>query len=166
MSTEKKTKVNLEKSSLEGPIDENELQITKLFSSLPKSFEVSKQIEDLVKKQKKEKFDRYSLEIKSTIEDSIRKNIPAVGFSSVHRDFMIENLPIFNKTFKSLGYLVWDFLDISTGHPVLYIIFDLEHFGMKDKYLQETTNSLHRDLLDETNNKDPIFSPRKGRFFS
>jgi len=166
MNKEKKTKVNLEKSNLEGPIDENELQITKLFSSLPKSFEVSKQIEDLVKKQKKEKFDRYSLDIKSTIEDAIKRNIPAVGLSSAHRDFLMENLSIFNKTFKSLGYLTWDFLDLSTGHPVLYIIFDLEHFGMKDKYIQETTNSLHRDLLDETYNKEPIFSPRKGRFFS
>jgi hypothetical protein len=105
MNIEKKTKVNLEKSNLEGPIDENELQITKLFSSLPKSFEVSKQIEDLVKKQKKEKFDRYSLDIKSTIEDAIKRNIPAVGLSSAHRDFLMENLSIFNKTFKSLGYL-------------------------------------------------------------
>lgn len=71
MSSNKK--VNLEKSNIEGPIDENELQINSLFSSLPKSIEVNKRIEDLVRKQKKEKFDRYSVEIKSTIEDSIKK---------------------------------------------------------------------------------------------
>ena len=52
MSSNKK--VNLEKSNIEGPIDENELQINSLFSSLPKSIEVNKRIEDLVRKQKKE----------------------------------------------------------------------------------------------------------------
>lgn len=166
MSVDKKFKVNLEKINSEGPIDENELQISSLFSSLPKSIEVNRQIESLVKKQKKEKFDRYSVEIKSTIEDSIKKNIPAVGFSSVHRDFLLENLPIFEKTFKKLGYIIWDFMDLSTGHPVFYVIFDLDHFGMKDKYIQEMKSSVHGSILDETYNKEPVFSPRRGRFFS
>lgn len=164
MSSNKK--VNLEKSNIEGPIDENELQINSLFSSLPKSIEVNKRIEDLVRKQKKEKFDRYSVEIKSTIEDSIKKNIPAVGFSSVHRDFLLENLPVFDKVFKKLGYIVWDFLDLSTGHPILYVIFDLDHFGMKDKYIQDTKNSVEGSILNEVYNREPAFSSVRGRFFS
>ena len=49
-------KISLEKSNSEGPIREDEAEVSQLFSSLPKSYEISQKIKDLEDKQKKEQF--------------------------------------------------------------------------------------------------------------
>jgi hypothetical protein len=110
------------------------------------------QITKYILQEEKERSDRLSLEIKETIEDAIERNIPAVGFIGEHYDFLNEKLLDFQRLFEHLGYKIWKTHSLATSELMIYVIFDLEHFGMKDEYNLDNDKINLNSLLNEDEN--------------
>jgi hypothetical protein len=158
-------KVSLEKQTSSEEVSED---LFSKFSDLPKASEVNKKISDLIKAQEKERSDRLSLEIKETIEDAIERNIPAVGFIGEHYDFLNEKLLDFQRLFEHLGYKIWKTHSLATSELMIYVIFDLEHFGMKDEYNLDNDKINLNSLLNEDENTchlSPIYEKPVRRSF-
>ena len=157
-------KVSLEKQNSEGEVSSD---LFSKFSDLPKGTEVNKKISELIKAQEKERADRLTEEIKETIQDAIERNIPAVGFIGDHYDFIDEKILDFQRLFEHLGYKLWKTISLTTADSLIYVIFDLEHFGMKDDYLRDDDKIKLQKIIHDDDQRTPVYdNPKRNKFLS